>query len=93
MGPDDEHAAYVTHLSAGFDLRPHHESRGVDQAQERDPVNVAQLHEAGRIVGIFRFDGAGHILIVVGDDAERFAFDADESIDDAHAIVRAKLQE
>ena len=92
MRPEYEHTAYVAHLGARLDLRADHESRGVDQAQDRNPVDIAQLHQAGRIVGIICFDGTGHVLAVVGDHAERLTFDTNESVDHAHSIFGAKLQ-
>ena len=63
--------------SAGLlDLGADHDPRRVAQHQDRDVERVAQLHEAGRLVGPVAVDGAGEVVRVVGDDADGAPLDA-----------------
>jgi hypothetical protein len=66
MRRGDEHAAHMAHLRLLLDLRADHEAGRVDQADDRQAVRVAQLHETRRLVGRIGIDGAAQVLRVVG---------------------------
>ena len=51
---DDEHAAHVAHQRRLLRLGPHHEAGRVAQRQHRQPERLAQLQEAGGLVGVSR---------------------------------------
>ena len=70
--------------SAGLlGLGADHDPGRVAQEQDRQVVGVAQLQEAGGLVGAVGVDGAAEVGRVVGDDAERPALDPDERGDHA----------
>lgn len=69
-----------------------HEARRVAQRQQRQPVRVAQLHEARGLVGGGRVDGAAQVARVVGDAAEGAPFDADQRGQDAAAEGGAQFE-
>ena len=73
---DDEHAADVAHERGLLGLGAHHEPRRVAEGQQRQPEGLAELHEAGGLVGVVGIDGAGQVLGVVGQDSDRTALDA-----------------
>ena len=50
----------------------------VAEEQHRQVEGVAELEEAGRLVGAVGVDGAGQVHGVVGDHAHRPALDADQ---------------
>ena len=65
----------------------------VDQRDERQAVRVAQLHEARRLVGRVGVDRAAEVRRVVGEQADRPAFDARERGEDADAEAGAQLEQ
>ena len=73
-------------------LGPDHDPGRVAQEEQREVEGVAQLHEAGRLVGAVGVDRAGEVHGVVGDHAHRAPFDADQRGDHAEAEVRAQLE-
>src|SRR6186997_3703569 len=73
-------------------LRPDHEARRIAQGHDRDVEGVAELHEARRLVAGRRIDRTAEMLWIVGDQAERFALDTDESRDHAGAEIPPDLQ-
>ena len=73
-------------------FRPDHEARRVAQRDDRQAEGIAQLHEARRLVGARSVDGAGQMHRIVGDQAERRAFDADQRRDHAGREFGAQLQ-
>jgi len=48
--------------------------------EDRNVVAVAKLHEARGLVRAVAIDGAAQMLGIVGDDADRAAFDAREAV-------------
>ncbi len=56
-------------------------------------MGVAQLHEAGALVGRRAVDRAGKVQGIVGDDTDRPAFDTDQRGDHAVAKAFADLKE
>ena len=74
-------------------LGPDHEARRVAQEQDRQAERVAQLHEAGGLVGAIGVDRAAEMGRVVGDHAERAAvLGAGERGHDAGAEAAAQLE-
>ena len=71
---------------------PDHDPGRVAQHEERDVEGVAQLHEAGRLVGAVAVDGAGEVVRVVGDHADRPALDAEQRGDHAEPEAAAQLE-
>ena len=64
---------------------------GVSQRKsERQVEGVAQLHEAGRLVGPVGVDGAGQVHRVVGDHAHRASLDPDQRGDHAERRSRGR---
>ena len=59
----------------------------------RQVEGVAELQEAGRLVGAGRVDGAGQVGRVVGEYADRVALDAGQGGDHAEAEVPAQLED
>jgi hypothetical protein len=80
-------------LRAPLDFRPDHESRGVDEREHGQAVGIAQLHQSGGLVGIVRLDGAGHMLAVIGHEAERRALDSDKPGNHARAEAGSQFEE
>ena len=67
---------------------PDHEPGGVAQEQHREIVGVAQLEEAGRLVGAVAVDGPAEMDRVVGHDADGPALDPDQGGDHARRRTR-----
>ena len=65
----------ASHQRLGLRRRPDHVARAVDQRNDGQPERVAQLQEAGGLVGRGRRDGARHHHAVVRDDTDRAAVD------------------
>jgi hypothetical protein len=68
----------VPHLAAGLDLRADHEAGRVDERDDRQAVGIAELHEAGGLVGRVGVDRAAEMRRVAGQDADRSPFDPGE---------------
>ena len=83
----------MAHLRVRLDLGPDHEPGRVDQRYERQPVRVAQLHEAGRLVGRIRIDRAAEMRRVARQDPDRPPLDAGERGEDARAEAGAQLEQ
>ena len=73
-------------------VRANHHSRAIHQAQHGDVEGIAKLDEAGALVGPVGVDGTREMVGVVGDDAHRVAFHADQGRDDADAELLADLE-
>ena len=61
VGARDEQPAAVPHERGGLDLGPDHHPRCVDERHDRQAVRVAELHEAGRLVGAVAVDRTGEV--------------------------------
>ena len=92
FGGGDKHARYVAHLGLGLLVRAHHEARRVYQRDDRQAVDIAQVHEACRFVARRGIDSATQVKRVVGHDAHRLAFDAGKRGMDAVAKAGAEHQ-
>ena len=77
----------MAHEGGFFGFRADHVAGVVAERQQRDVVGVAELHEAGGLVGGVAVDGAAEMQGVVGHHADRPAFYADERGD--HAVAPA----
>ena len=88
-----EQARDMAHLRGGFGVGPDHEAGRVDQADNGQPVRVAQLHETGRLVGRVGVDRAAQMQRVVGHQPHRAPGHAGQCGMDAHAKTRAQHQE
>ena len=82
----------MAHGTLLFRVRPHHETGGVAQGHHGQPERFAQLHEARRLVAAHRIDGAAQVLGIVGDQAERLAFNAHQGGDHAGGKRPAQFQ-
>ena len=89
----DEHPAHVAHQRGLLGLGPDHEPRRVAQGQDGQTERLAQLHEAGRLVGVGGVDGAGQVLWVVGQEADRPPLQAGQSGDHAWRERRSQFEE
>ena len=83
VGAGDEQPADVAHQRGLLGLGPDHDPGRVAQEEHRQVEGVAELQEAGRLVGAVGVDGARQVHRVVGDDAHRAALDPDERGDHA----------
>jgi len=70
-GADHEEPARVPHLGACLDVGSDHESRRVDQRDDRQAVRVAQLQEARELVGRLDVDRTGKVRRVVRHQTDR----------------------
>ena len=77
-GARDEHAGRASHQRFGLGGRPDHVARAVDERHDGKPEAVAQLQEAGRLVGRGGGDRARHVPRVVGDHPDGPALDPGE---------------
>ena len=77
----DQQAGGVADQAGRLGLGADHHPRGVDQRDDGQAEGVAELQEAGRLVGGVAGDRAGHVAGVVGDHAERATLDAGEGGD------------
>ena len=83
VGADHEQSAAVPHQAGALRFGPHHHPRRVAEEQQRQIEGVAQLHEAGRLVGPVRVDGAAEVRRIVGHDADGATGHASERRDHA----------
>ena len=87
-----KHARDMAHLGRGFGVGPDHEAGCIDQAHDGQAMRIAQLHEAGRLVGGIGVDGTAQMQRVVGQHAERATTHPRQSGVNAQAKSRAQLQ-
>ena len=92
VGTGDEQPAAVAHERRRLDVGPDHHPRRVDERHERQVEGVAQLHEAGRLVGCRRVDRPAEMPRVVGEDADRAALEPGQRGDHAEAEVAPQLE-
>ena len=72
-------ARAVAHQRGLFDFGADHDAGRVGEGEHGDVERLAELHEARGLVGAVAIDRAGQMHGVVGDHADRPAFDADEA--------------
>ena len=75
-----------------LDLRADHEPRHIHQVDERDPVGVAEVDEAGRLVGGVVVEDPAELPGLVGDDSRRPAAEAGEAGDDRLRPLRLEVE-
>ena len=75
-----------------LDLRADHEPRHVHQEHQRDPERVAQVHEAGRLVGGVVVEDPAHLARLVGDDPDRPPAHARQAGDDRLRPLRLEVE-
>jgi hypothetical protein len=93
VGGDDEHPADVADLGPRLDLGADHEAGRVDQRDERQAVRIAELHEAGRLVGRIGVDRAAEVGRIAREQADRPSFDADQRGQDPDAEAGAQFEQ
>ena len=92
VGAGDEHPADMADGGARFVLGSDHEPRRVAQEHDRQIERVAQLQEAGGLVGAVGVDRTAEMRGIVGDDARRPAFDPRQRGDHARRPTTSQLE-
>ncbi len=82
----------MSHECRALHVRTHHHARAIHQAEHRYVESVTQLDEPCTLVSTVGVDGAREVMRIVGDDAHRGAFHADEGGDHADTESLADLQ-
>ena len=82
----------MAHLGLAFDIGADHETGRVAQAEQRQAVGLAELHEAGGLVRSLGVDGAAQVVRVVGKDANGPALDSRQCGDHAGAEVGPQFE-
>src|SRR5581483_6870958 len=88
-----EHLGPVADDPGVLDLRADHEARHVLEEDERDVEGVAEVDEAGRLVGRVVLEDASELLGLIGDDPDRLAAEAGEAGDDRLRELRLDVEE
>ncbi len=88
-----EQPAHVPHLRGRLDVGADHEARRIDEAHDRQPVRVAQLHEACCLVRRVSVDRAAQMQRIVRDQSDRPAVDPCERGVDSGAEAGAQHQQ
>ncbi len=83
----------MTHSRRPLGIGTDHEAGRVAQEQDRQPKRVAQLQEAGRLVGRVGVDRTAEMRGIVCDDAERLAFDPREHGNHPRPEALAQLEQ
>ena len=91
-GGGNEHARHMAHRGLLFRLRPDHEAGGIAQGNHRQPERFAQLHETGSLVATHGINRAAQTGRIIGNQTERFAFDAHQRRDHSRRKCLAQLQ-
>ena len=87
-----EHLRPVADDPGVLDLRADHEAGHVLEEDQRDREGVAEVDEAGRLVGGVVLEDAAELLRLVGDDPDRLAAEAGEAGDDRLRELRLDVE-
>jgi len=88
--PGHQQPGGVTNQSRRLGLPADHVPRSVDERDDRQPEGVAQLKEAGCLVGGLAGERSGAVTGVVGDHTDRPALDPRKGRDELWAEALAK---